>query len=162
MKGIGVSTGIGIGRILHINEPSLTYTPRQVTDTAAEKDRFRDAVAEYCEITRRHADELKESVGSQEAEIMLGHISIIRDPFLQGEVDKGIDGGQCAEAALECICEGFLQIFSSARDELTRERAADVRDVRAGVMGILLGYGEVSLSDAPAGTILCVKELTLP
>ena len=160
LKGIGVSSGIGIGKILLIEEHSLTYTPKQVTDTEAEKKRFNDAVEVFCENTEKQAEALKVSAGAKEAEIMLGHISIVKDPFLLGEVDKLIDGGQCAESAFESMCDMFIQIFSSAGDDVTKQRAADVRDVKAGVLGLLLGINEIKLSEAPAGTVICVKELT--
>lgn len=160
MKGIGVSTGICIGKILLVEEHSLEYTPKLITDAAAEKARFKDAVGKFCDKTRVQAEALRKTVGDNEAEIILGHISIINDPFLLGEVDKLIDGGQCAEASLESMCDMFIQIFSAADDDVTRQRAADVRDVKSGVLSILLGINEVKLSDAPADSIICVKELT--
>ncbi|MBQ9460655.1 MAG: phosphoenolpyruvate--protein phosphotransferase [Clostridia bacterium] len=160
LKGIGVSSGIGIGKVLLIEEHSLTYTPKQVTDTDAEKKRFNDAVELFCENTEKQAETLKVSAGAKEAEIMLGHISIVKDPFLLGEVEKLIDGGQCAEAAFETMCDMFIQIFSAADDDVTKQRAADVRDVKSGVLSILLGITEVRLSDAPPETVLCAKELT--
>ncbi len=160
MKGIGVSSGIGIGTVLLVEEHSLDYTPKPVTDTAAEKKRFSEAVASFCENTQAQAETLRKTAGDKEAEIMLGHISIIQDPFLIGEIERLIDGGQCAEASLEAMCDMFIQIFSAAEDDVTKQRAADVRDVKSGVLSILLGIREVKLSDVPAGTIICVKELT--
>ena len=160
MKGIGVSAGIGIGKILLVEEHSVEYTPKQVEDAGAEKARFKDAVGQFCENTRVQAEALRKSAGDKEAEIMLGHISIVQDPFLLGEVDKLIDGGQCAESAFDTMCEMFISIFSAAEDDMTRQRAADVRDVRTGVLSVLLGINEVKLSDVPAGTVICVKELT--
>lgn len=160
MKGIGVSAGIGIGRILRIEEHSLEYTPQQVTDKDAEIKRFHDAVDAFCMNTEAQAEALRKSAGENEAKIMLGHISIVQDPFLLGEVDKLIEGGQCAEASFESMCDMFIQIFSSADDDVTKQRAADVRDVKAGVLGLLLGINEIKLSEAPAGTVICVKELT--
>ena len=160
MKGTGVSAGIGIGKILLIEEHSLEYTPKQVDDAQAEKKRFKDAIDVFCKNTEAQAETMKKTVGEKEAEIMLGHISLVQDPFLLGEVDKLIDGGQCAEAAFESMCDMFIQIFSSADDDVTKQRAADVRDVKAGVLGLLLGINEIKLSEAPAGTVICVKELT--
>ena len=160
LKGIGVSMGIGIGKVLLIEDHSLEYTPRTVEDTQAETRRFQNAVDVFCVNTEKQAEALKISAGAKEAEIMLGHISIVKDPFLLGEVEKLIAGGQCAEAAFESMCDMFIQIFSAAEDDLTKQRAADVRDVKAGVLGILLGVTEVKLSDAPAGTVLCARELT--
>ena len=110
--------------------------------------------------TEAQAEALRKSAGENEAKIMLGHISIVQDPFLLGEVDKLIEGGQCAEASFESMCDMFIQIFSAAEDEVTKQRAADVRDVKAGVLSILLGINEVRLSDVPPGTIICVRELT--
>ena len=160
MKGTGVSAGIGIGKILLIEEHSLEYTPKQVDDAQAEKKRFKDAIDVFCKNTEAQAETMKKTVGEKEAEIMLGHISLVQDPFLLGEVDKLIDGGQCAEAAFESMCDMFIQIFSSADDDVTKQRTADVRDVKAGVLGLLLGINEIKLSEAPAGTVICVKELT--
>lgn len=160
LKGTGVSDGIGIGRILVIEEHSLEYTPKAITDKKVETERFNDAVKVFCKNTEKQANSLRISAGEKEAEIMLGHISIIKDPYLTGEVEKLINDGQCAESAFENICDMFISIFSSADDELTRQRAADVRDVKTGILKILLGIDDIDISDAPKETVLAVKELT--
>ena len=67
IKGIGVSGGVGIGKILLIEEHSLTYTPVTVTDTEAETQRFREAVEKFCENTIQQAEALKVSAGEKEA-----------------------------------------------------------------------------------------------
>ena len=54
----------------------------------------------------------------------------------------------------------FIAMFSAADDELTKQRAADVRDIKTGVLSILLGVQEVKISSAPSGTVLVAKELT--
>ena len=159
-KGIGVSTGIGIGIALLIEKHTLAYTPKQITDTAAENARFSEAVEQFCRETEAQAETLKATVGEKEAAIMLGHISLVKDPFLLGEVEKQINDGTCAEAAFEGMCDMFIGIFSAADDDMTKQRAADVRDVKAGVLGILLGINEAKISDAPPGTVLFTKELT--
>lgn len=160
LKGMGVSDGIGIGKVLLIEEHSLEYTPKTVTDTQAEIKRFNEAVNVFCKNTEKQAEALKVSAGEKEAEIMLGHISIIKDPYLLGEIEKLISGGQCAESAFESMCDMFISIFSSTDDEVTKQRAADVRDVKAGLLEILLGINNVKISDVPGGTILVAKELT--
>ena len=160
IKGTGVSSGIGIGKVLLVEEHSPEYTPKAVENVAEEINRFRSAVERFCENTEKQAEALKISAGAKEAEIMLGHISIVKDPFLLGEVEKLIQSGQCAESAFESMCDMFIQIFSAAEDDVTKQRAADVRDVRSGVVSILLGIEEVKISDAPPETVLCAKELT--
>ena len=160
LKGIGVSGGIVIGTVMLVEEQSSEYTPRPVTDTPAEINRFHHAVEVFCEKTKNQSEALKISAGAKEAEILRGHISMVQDPFLQGETEKLIEGGQCAESAFEQMCDMFINLFASSGDDITRERAADVKDIKSGVLGILLGIGDVSISDAPAGTVLCAKELT--
>ena len=159
-KGTAASEGIGIGKILLIEEAKLEYTPHTVEDTEAEAGRFHEAVETFIAQTKAQAEALTASAGAKEAEIMLGHISMIQDPYLCGETEKLIAGGQCAEAAFESMCDMFIMVFSQAEDELTRQRAADVRDVKSGLLSILLGVNEVKISDAPAGTVLLARELT--
>lgn len=160
LNGTAASDGIGIGRVMLIEEHSLEYTPKTVTDTDAESKRFKDAVEIFCDNTTAQAEALRQSTGDKEAEILEGHIQIIKDPYLCGEIEKLISDGQCAEAALEHMCDMFIAMFSATDDELTKQRAADVRDIKTGVLSILLGVKEVKISAAPKGTVLVANELT--
>ena len=160
LKGIGASDGIGIGRVMIIAEQTLEYTPREIADVDAELERFRGAVDKFCDNTIAQADAIRQSTGEKEAEILMGHIAIIRDPFMGGEIENIIKANQCAEAAVDQICKMFIDMFSATGDDLTMQRAADVRDIRDGILAILLGIEEVKISDAPAGTVLVTKELT--
>ncbi|MBR4165431.1 MAG: phosphoenolpyruvate--protein phosphotransferase [Lachnospiraceae bacterium] len=160
MKGTAASNGIGIGKILLLEEVSLTYTPHAVEDPQAEVERFRAAMDELIAETERDAQALRESAGEKEALIMEGHISLLNDPALKGETENMIQTGQCAEAAYESMCDMFISIFSSMEDEMMRQRAADVKDIKAGLLRILLGKKQVRVSDAPKGTVLLTHELT--
>ena len=160
LKGIGASEGYGIGRVMLVVEQSLEYTPKEITDIDAELERYISAVDTFCDNTMAQAEAIKQSAGEKEAEIMLGHIAIIRDPFMGGEIENLIKAHQCAEAAVEQICKMFIDMFSATGDDLTMQRATDVKDIRDGLLSILLGVSEVKISDAPAGTVIVVKELT--
>lgn len=159
-KGTAASDGIGIGNIIIIEEHALSYSPQAVTDTDAETQRYTDAVNAFCENTAAKADSLRKSAGEKEAEILEGHIQILKDPYLNGEIEKLIANGTCAESALEQMCDQFITVFSMADDELTKQRAADVKDIKTGMLSILLGIQEVKISDAPKGTVLVAHELT--
>ena len=159
-KGTAASDGIGIGNIIIIEEHALSYSPQAVTDTDAETQRYTDAVNTFCESTAAKADALRKSAGKKEAEILEGHIQILKDPYLNGEIEKLIANGTCAESALERMCDQFITVFSMADDELTKQRAADVKDIKTGMLSILLGIQEVKISDAPKGTVLVAHELT--
>lgn len=160
MKGLGASEGYGIGRVMLIVDRELTYTPREVADIDAELERFHSAVETFTANTFEQADAVRKSTGDKEAEILEGHIAIISDPFMKGEIENLIKAHQCAEAAVEQICQMFIDMFTATGDELTMQRAADVKDIRDSLLAILLGVQEVKISDAPAGTVLVVHELT--
>lgn len=160
LNGTAASDGIGIGRVMLIEETSLEYTPKAVTDPDEESKRFRNAVKIFCDNTKAQADALRESTGDKEAEILEGHIQMISDPYLSSEIEKLISDGQCAESALEHMCDMFITMFTATDDELTQQRAADVRDVKTGVLSILLGVKEMKISAAPKGTVIVAKELT--
>lgn len=160
LKGIGASDGIGIGKVMIIVEQSLDYTPKQITDVNAELERYQNAVELFCSNTMEQAENIRKSTGEKEAEILLGHIAIIRDPFMGGEIEKLINTHQCAEAAVEQICNMFIDMFSATGDDLTMQRATDVKDIRDALLSLLLDIQEIKISDAPAGTVLVAKEIT--
>ena len=160
LKGIAASEGIGIGKVMIVEEHSLEYQPKQVADTDAELQRFRDAVEAFCEETTEQAEAVKKSAGEKEAEILMGHIYMIKDPGMIGTMEAQITAGQCAEAALEQICDMFIEAFSSTGDEVTQQRAADVKDIKTAILSILLGVKTVKISEAPAGTVIVAREVT--
>ena len=160
MKGLGVSDGYGIGRVMLILDQKLDYTPREIADVDAEIARFHDAIDQFTKNTLEQADAVRKSTGDKEAEILEGHIAIIADPFMKGEIENLIKSHQCAEAAVEQICQMFIDMFTATGDDLTMQRAADVKDIRDSLLAILLGVQEVKISDAPEGTVLVVRELT--
>lgn len=160
LNGTAASEGIGIGRVMIIEEHSLEYMPKAVTDIDEESLRYKNAVEVFCDNTTAQAEMLRNSTGDKEAEILEGHIQIIKDPYLSGEIEKLIAEGQCAESALEHMCDMFIAMFSATDDELTQQRATDVRDIKKSVLSILLGVKEVKISSAPKGTIIVAKELT--
>ena len=160
LKGTAASAGIGIGRVTVVEEPDLSYTSRTVEDTAAENERLNSAISGYIAYTNAQADTMREQVGEKEAEILTGHIVMISDPFMQGEMTKLIDGGTCAEDALVQICEMFASMFEATGDELTMQRATDVRDVKTGVLAELLNKRPVDIGGLPQDTIIVTHDLT--
>ena len=159
-EGVNASEGIGIGTVAVAVEPDLTFTPHAVEDAAAEKARFKAALEVFCKKTEAQAEHMKTSVGEAEAEIMSGHVTLAQDPELTGAIEASIDGGTCAEQALVETSTMFENMFLSMDDEVFRLRAADIADIRAGILAELLGREVVDLSVLPAGTIIVVHDLT--
>lgn len=160
LKGINASEGIGIGKVMLIEEVNLEYEKKKITDTQAEIERYRNALEAFCEKTEKQAKNIKNTVGEKEAEILLGHLLMIKDPGMSSSIEGNITNGSCAEEAVEQVCDMFIGIFSMADDELTKQRASDIEDIKTGLISTLLGKEEVDIASAPAGTVLVAKDLT--
>ena len=159
-QGVNASEGIGIGTVMVAVDPDLTFEPHEVTDAAAEKERYQAALAVFCEKTQAQADHMKVAVGEAEAEIMLGHIVLAQDPGMTDGINAAIDGGACVEQALVDTSTMFENMFLSMDDEMFRLRAADIADIRTGILAELLGVEVVDLSVLPENTVVVVHDLT--
>ncbi|WP_281694877.1 phosphoenolpyruvate--protein phosphotransferase [Collinsella tanakaei] len=159
-QGVNASEGIGIGTVMIAVDPDLTFEPQEVADAAAEKERYQSALAVFCEKTQAQADHMKTAVGEAEAEIMLGHIVLAQDPGMTDAINGAIDGGTCAEQALVDASTMFENMFLSMDDEMFRLRAADIADIRTGILAELLGVEVVDLSVLPENTVVVVHDLT--
>ncbi len=160
LKGIGVSEGYGIGKVVILQEADLDYSAVTYTSAEEEKARLQAAVAQFKEETEQLVKDLTASAGAKEAEILSGHIEMISDPFMIGQMEEGIDGGAVAEAAADTVCNMFRDMFAGSGDELLMQRASDVGDIRDGLLSILLGVKQVKISEVPKGTVLVAKDLT--
>lgn len=160
IKGIGASKGYGIGRVAVFHEPDLSYQPRENCDSETEKKRLNDALEKFCEESESLAERIRESVGESEAEIITGHIMMLKDPYMSSEIEKLIDEGKCAESAFETVCDMFITMFSNVDDELTRQRAADVRDIKTDVLAIMLNIETIDLTSLEKDTVVVAKEIT--
>ena len=159
-KGIEASRGIGIGSICLITEHDLSFDSKPVADKDAEKARFNDAIEKFKAETAEMAENIRKNIGPKEAEIMEGHLAMIADPTMAGEMTKMIEAGQCAEAAVTAVCDMFIGMFSKMEDDMMRQRASDISDIKISLLKILLGVEDVDISKVAPGTVLVAHDLT--
>ena len=160
-KGIGASAGIGIGNVVRVIEPSLAYSNAAPADAAAEKGRFNEALDLCVAKTQAMAEDMRTRVGEKEAEILEGHMLLLMDPELTGTIESNIENdGMCAEAAVETVCDFYMQMFASIEDEMFQQRATDVCDIKTRMLKILLGVEDIDLASVPADTVLVAEDLT--
>lgn len=161
LKGTNASSGIGIGNAVIVEEKELVIKREAVSDTAAEAERFKGALDSTLKKTEELAADLATRVGEKEAEIMQGHMMLLMDPMLTGEIETAITGeGICAEYAIEQVCTTYADMFAAMDDELMQQRATDMRDIKTRMQRELLGVESVDIASLPAGTILVAKDLT--
>ena len=160
IKGIGVSDGIGTGKIILVKEPVLDYSAVIFSGKENESKRLHDALEKFTEETTLMVEKIKAEVGQKESEILQGHIEMIKDPFMSSQLEEQIEGGNCAEAAIDIVCQMYIGIFSSVEDELMRQRATDVGDIKKRMLCILLNQKVVDLSALPPESIVVAKDFT--
>ncbi len=160
-NGIGASAGIGIGSVVLVEEPSLDYQRVTVEDTAAEKARFNEALETTISQTQIMAEDMRQRVGEKEAEILEGHMLLLMDPELTGQIEGCIENDKMnAEAAVEQTCNTFRDLFASLEDEMFQQRATDVNDIKTRMLKVLLGVKDIDLGKLPENTILVAEDLT--
>lgn len=159
-EGVNASDGIGIGVARVAVEPDLSFTPHAPEDSKAEEERYQAAVAKFIEQTNAQIERMTQTVGPEAAAIMGAHIEFAEDEGIREMVNGSIESGMCAEQAVSEAYDMYYNMFSNMEDELFRERAADVADVKTGLLADLLGQELVDLSTLPENSIVVVRELT--
>ncbi len=160
LYGVAVSPGIGIGQALIYKEKPMDSLEREIADPKLELERYRSAVETFCRVTQVKADRVAEMAGKEQGDIIRCQADMIRDPYMNGQVEGRIASGQSAEAALSASCDLFIDLFTASEDEITRQRAADIRDLRGSMLRLLLGLPEMDFSALQPGTVLMAEELS--
>lgn len=160
-RGIGASEGIGIGQVVIIEEQEVKVERRTISDADAEIARLNEAMDHFEEVTNQMADKMAETVGEQDADILRGHVILLRDPMVGDQVNAMIRGEMVnAEVALDQSLDQMAEMFRSIPDELIQQRATDLMDIKSRMLKILNGIEEVDISAVPEGTVLVAKDLT--
>ena len=160
-KGTGASAGIGIGTAVVVEESELVIERREISDIEAEIQRFRSAVDRTIADTERMAQDLASRAGEKEAERMQGHMLLLADPMLTGEIENAVRNEMVnSETAIENVCNMYAEMFASMGDELMQQRAADMRDIKTRMQRSLMGIQSADIASLPAGSILVARDLT--
>ncbi|MBR3383931.1 MAG: phosphoenolpyruvate--protein phosphotransferase, partial [Atopobiaceae bacterium] len=159
-EGINASDGIGIGVAQVAIEPDLSFVPTAPEDAVAEKARYDAAIAKFIDMTNVQIERMTASVGPEAAMIMAAHIEFAEDEGIKEQVAADIASGKCAEQAVSEAYDMYYNMFASMDDEIFRERAADVADVKTGLLANLLGKEVIDLSVLPENSVVVVHELT--
>lgn len=161
LKGISASAGIGIGTVVIVEDIELKIPKSEISDVEAEKVRFRSASIQAAEETDALAKDLAARVGEKEADILNGHLLLLSDPMLTGEIENVISNEKVnSEYAVENVCSSYADVFASMGDELMQQRATDMRDIKTRMQMILMGVKSADISSLPVGSVIVSKDLT--
>lgn len=161
-KGNPVSEGIAVGKA-YLYQP---YVP-QVTEGEIPEDQAPAAVARYEELLEGAKQELAairerlEKAGDgDKAKIFTAHQDILFDVAMDEEIrDKITYDFMTPEWAIHKVYEKFIKILNKAKDDLIRERVADMRDVKNRLLRIAAGVPEKNLAALGEPVIVVAHDL---
>jgi len=161
LNGIAASNGIAIAKAYRLVEPDLSFEKVTVEDSAAEIDRFRQAMAQSKSELEAIRDRAKIDLGADKAAIFEAHLLVLSDPELNAPIEDKIKSENVnAETALKETADMFIMMFEQMDNEYMKERAADIRDVTKRVLSHLLGVQIVNPSMIAEEVIIVAEDLT--
>ena len=160
LRGIGASGGVGMGPAVCLRAAAPDRAGRGYAGVEDERARLRAASCQVERETAALAERMRVRAGESEPAILTGQITMLRDPELELQLDRAIQEGETAEAAVDAVFGGYIRLFEGLEDERMRLRAADIRDLQSRLLRALLGRREADLSRLPAGCVLVTRELT--
>ena len=149
--GKGVSKGVAAGPISFYRRASGVIPRHEVSDTAAELERFRTARETAKEQLAKLYDKALAEAGEDAAMLFEAHQMMLDDLDFVESIEGMIENDRVnAEAAVSDTGVQFAEMFAAMDDSYMQARAADIRDISARVIGILTGEGESGVvSDVP-------------
>lgn len=149
--GKGVSKGVAAGPISFYRRASGVIPRHEVSDTAAELERFRTARETAKEQLVKLYDKALAEAGEDAAMLFEAHQMMLDDLDFVESIEGMIENDRVnAEAAVSDTGAQFAEMFAAMDDSYMQARAADIRDISARVIGILTGEGESGIvSDVP-------------
>jgi len=143
-KGLGVSDGIVIGRVLRLQEGTHEVYRAHIADADLERERrrFRAAVR----LSRRQLEAIKDraekELGRGHAYIFDAHLLFLQDAKLTRDVeDYIVKEHSNAEWAAKVVGDRLLSIYTQINDDYLRERGSDIEDVIQRLLANLTGEG---------------------
>lgn len=155
-RGIGVSKGIALGKVLLLTKEDTRFVSTIATDVEKEVVRLEKAIQKSVD----QLENIKELVPHASKEIMDCHIMILQDPDLKRRIEEDIrihhiDAATATQDALGFLIDEFEQI----EDEYISERALDLRDVRFRLKTNILGRTIPSIHEIVEPVIVVAEDI---
>lgn len=161
LKGNAVSEGIAAGTIFVYQPFSVT-----VSESFCEPEQAEAGLARFAEVKKHAHEELRaicqklEAEDPEKAKIFAAHQEILNDDAVNEEIADGI---RCdcwsPDWAIQKIYDKFIRMLKKSPNQLIRERAADLEDVRGRLLRIWYGMPESSLVALGGQVIIAARDL---
>lgn len=160
-QAVPVSEGIALGPIYHYR-PALPPIPTHNAENVQyEKQRLDNAVEQTRRAIERRYQQMKTSLGEEEASIFDAHLLILQDPDLLERTARRIsEQRENASAAWSAVITEVAGAYRSLEDPYQQQRAADVLDIGQQVLFALAGESVPAPVDFEEPVILFAQDIT--
>ncbi|MDK2865726.1 MAG: phosphoenolpyruvate-protein phosphotransferase system enzyme [Clostridiales bacterium] len=162
-KGIGASSGYGIGRAYLYKQQALAIDQTLIAPDEAEREIESYHSAKTLATQQVIKVKVRASVilKASEAKVFDAHLSVLKDPGLDKRVIKYIqDKHYRAAYAVTLVQDELFNMFQMMDNAVMKERALDIKDVCTRIVYCLNGMTVPTLADLEADTIVIAENLT--
>ncbi|GAA3995311.1 phosphoenolpyruvate--protein phosphotransferase [Mucilaginibacter dorajii] len=164
INGIGVSTGIAIGKAFILQKQANALTGVLLADDSLidiEVEKFDTAVNKALIEVNILIDSYDEANGNEGLEILEAHIELLSDPQIKEDVTEKISAEKknVNDAVIEVIAAA-VAMFAGMDDEYMQARAADVHDIGRRILSNLNASGKSSAQTYSPDTIIIAEDLS--
>lgn len=161
LKGIGVSSGLAMGKIILIEEENTEIKKIKIENIDLELKKFNNSLNKAKKEVEDLKQNIEKNIGKENSEIFDAHLEILSDPEVIKKIEEMIKNDAVnASFATHTIENEFIKIFQELEDEYFKERAVDIKDSLTRVIKILENKKHYDLSSFNENIIIVAKDLT--
>jgi phosphotransferase system enzyme I (PtsP) len=161
LSGIPSAPGVGIGtvRVVHSYADLNSIPDKPISDVAAERVRFMQAVDAVKRDVKQMLDMMADLLPAEEIALFDAYRMMLEGDSITGAVCDGIAAGNWAPGALREVVNAHIRLFDEMEDSYLRQRIEDVRDLGQRILTQLERQPE-DKRDYQPNTILVAEEIT--
>lgn len=163
IKGLPVSPGIVIGKVLVVDDDLRRVTRREIPPGAVEAElaKFSSAVEASIAEIRGVYDQAERDMGKEAAKIFLFHIGMLSDAAFLSQVRGKIERERVtADYACSHVLATLADRFRATGNTVFATKVNDIEDLAHRLMKHLVGAMSSRLAEADAGTVVLARDLT--
>ena len=161
LKGIPVSPGYAIAKILKFENYTFDLSKTIVESPEQEIKRYEDAIKQSVAQLKALKKANSHKLDEETLHIFDAHIAICTDPEMIEQVKQMIRQEKCALTyALSTVVHTFVALFEQMSDEYLRSRASDLLEVKDRILKNAHQLPIIELDQIKEPVILAIHELT--
>ncbi len=161
LQAIPVSEGIALGPLYHLQSVTPPIPQYRAEDISQEEFRLGKAIERTRQDIDQRYQQMKKSVGEEQAAIFEAHLFILQDPDLIDRVHQHIENfHENAASAWSTAINELATSYRNLSDAYQQQRAADVLDIGNQVLFALLGQPPSTRREFRESVILYAQEIT--